>query len=147
MTASAETEPQGPARSRLRCSDADRLALVRRLQDGVGAGLLTLDECTERTAAAYRATYLDELAALTADLPDPAPVAPGWRALASTAALQARTSALGVPTWSAAAPRRRLLVVLAGVLLALLFLAAVVAAATGHADGPPPFVRHEHPWR
>ena len=91
--------------------------------------------------------YLDELPGLTADLPTRAPVAPGWRALAATAALQARTSALGVPTWSAADPRRRRLVVLVGVLLTLLLLAALVAAAaTGGSDGPPPFVPRDRRW-
>jgi hypothetical protein len=123
MTAPSE------APRRLRASDAQREAVVRRLHEAVGRGLLSVEEGHERTAAAYAARYVDELGPLTHDLPDPAPAAPGWRAVASTAALQARTSLMGAPSWSAADRRRRRGVLLAGVLLALLLVIALTAAA------------------
>jgi Domain of unknown function (DUF1707) len=149
MTAPADTDPQAPPRTRMRCSDAQRLEVVHRLQDAVGHGLLTLEECTERTEAAYRARYVDELPPLTADLPRPvpaAPQAPGWRAVGSSAALQARMSLLGSPTWADADTRRRRIVVLTGILVALLLIAAMTAAASG-AEDPGVFVEHHrHYW-
>jgi hypothetical protein len=54
---------------RLRASDGDREATVAVLQREVGTGRLTLDEFAERAAAAYAARTVDELAALTHDLP------------------------------------------------------------------------------
>lgn len=57
----------------LRASDADRERIVAALQREVGTGRLTLDEFSERSAAAYRACTLGELAGLTRDLPRPAP--------------------------------------------------------------------------
>jgi len=130
----------------MRCSDADRLAVVHRLQEAVGAGLLTLDECTERTDAAYRAAYADELPALTADLPHPAPVAPGWRAVGSMAAMQARMSLLGTSSWAAADPRRRRLVLLAGILGVLLLIALITANAVAASGGGPDFGGHYPDW-
>jgi Domain of unknown function (DUF1707) len=157
MTAAADTDPQAPSRNRVRCSDAQRLAVVHRLQDAVGHGLLTLEECTERTDATYRARYVDELPALTDDLPEPlpaAPLAPGWRAVASSAALQARMSLLGAPTWADADARRRRIVVLTGILVTLLLIATITAAAASGATDPtvhnvPPgdfFEHHPHYW-
>jgi hypothetical protein len=150
MTAPADTDPQAPPGNRMRCSDAQRLDVVHRLQEAVGRGLLTLEECTERTDAAYRARYLDELPLLTADLPDPVPappLAPGWRAVASTAGLQARMSLLGAPSWAAADARRRRLVLLAGIVLALLVVMALTAAATSGGNDPGVFVdHHPHYW-
>src|SRR6478752_3051275 len=64
----------------LRASDADRVAVVRRLHDAVVRGLLTMEECDERVAAAYAARFVRDLPPLTADLPpapSTAPVAPG----------------------------------------------------------------------
>src|SRR6185312_14616377 len=92
----APTDPDAAAQTdaprRLRASDAQREAVVHQLHEAVGRGLLSVEEGHERTATAYAARYVDELGPLTHDLPDPAPVAPGWKAVASTAALQARTS-------------------------------------------------------
>lgn len=53
----------------LRAGDADRERVVERLRRHVGEGRLTLDEFSDRAAAAYRARTLGELSALTGDLP------------------------------------------------------------------------------
>jgi hypothetical protein len=62
--------------TQMRASDQDREQVVERLNAAVGRGLLTLPEAEERIAAAYAARYLDDLAPLTADLPDPTPPPP-----------------------------------------------------------------------
>ncbi len=54
-----------------RASDADRDATVNTLQDAVSDGRLTLDEFGERVGRALAAGSRGELAALTADLPEP----------------------------------------------------------------------------
>ncbi|WP_116049612.1 DUF1707 SHOCT-like domain-containing protein [Amycolatopsis palatopharyngis] len=61
--------------SNVRASDADREQAVTLLQREVGTGRLTLDEFSERSAAAYQARTVGDLATLTSDLPrtDPAP--------------------------------------------------------------------------
>ncbi|MGY1603741.1 DUF1707 SHOCT-like domain-containing protein [Geodermatophilus sp. SYSU D00815] len=75
---------------RIRAGDADRSRVVERLGRHLGEGRLTVAEFDERVAAAYAAVHLDELPALTADLPpDPPPAverapvprrpAPAWR--------------------------------------------------------------------
>ena len=53
----------------IRAADADRERLVAELQRHTAAGRLTIDEFSERAAAAYRSRSMGELAALTADLP------------------------------------------------------------------------------
>jgi Domain of unknown function (DUF1707) len=121
--------------TRFRASDVQREAVVHRIHDAVAQGMLTIDEGHQRTTAAFAARYVDELPALTADLPDPAPVAPGWRAIASTAVLQGRTSLLGAGTWADADRGRRRAVLITGVLVALLLVIMLTAAATaGAAD-------------
>lgn len=60
----------------IRASDADRERVVATLQQHVGAGRLTLDEFSERSATAYRARTLGELDALTRDLPTLDPQVP-----------------------------------------------------------------------
>jgi len=57
----------------LRASDAEREAAVAHLREHAAAGRLTMDELDERSAAAYAARTLGELASLVADLPAPAP--------------------------------------------------------------------------
>ncbi|MFJ8814812.1 DUF1707 SHOCT-like domain-containing protein [Amycolatopsis thermoflava] len=57
----------------LRASDADRESVVSSLREQVGEGRLTLDEFSERAAAAYATRTVGELDALTRDLPVPAP--------------------------------------------------------------------------
>src|SRR5437764_9574582 len=53
----------------LRASDADSERAVELLRDHAAAGRLTLEEFTERMAAAYSALTNEELAELTRDLP------------------------------------------------------------------------------
>ncbi|WP_159929746.1 MULTISPECIES: DUF1707 SHOCT-like domain-containing protein [Rhodococcus] len=57
----------------LRAADTDRNQIAITLEREVGTGRLTLDEYSDRIAAAYRARTLGELAALTSDLPPSAP--------------------------------------------------------------------------
>jgi len=65
----------------LRASDAEREAAVAQLREHAAAGRLTMDELDERSAAAYAARTVGELASLVADLPPPAPLpAPPRRA-------------------------------------------------------------------
>ena len=58
---------------RLRAADADREHVAELLQRHTAAGRLTLDEYEQRVTAAWRASTLGELAALTADLPTARP--------------------------------------------------------------------------
>ena len=53
----------------VRASDADREAVVTRLQSAIGEGRIDLDEFGQRADAAYAAVTLDELDRLVADLP------------------------------------------------------------------------------
>ena len=55
---------------RLRASDAEREQTATILRAAMTEGRLSLQEGEERLAAAYAATYRDELGPLTADLPD-----------------------------------------------------------------------------
>jgi hypothetical protein len=58
----------------IRASDEDRRRVVAALERHTGAGRLTLDEFAERARLAHDARTLDELAAVTLDLPaEPAP--------------------------------------------------------------------------
>jgi hypothetical protein len=61
--------PDHPAAPAVRASDADREALVARLQKALAEGRLDLDEFGQRAGAAYAAVTTAELAALVADLP------------------------------------------------------------------------------
>jgi hypothetical protein len=60
----------------VRAADADRERVVADLQRHTSAGRLSMDEFSERTAAAYRSRTMSELASLTADLPPEGPPAP-----------------------------------------------------------------------
>lgn len=53
----------------IRASDEDRQRVLTALQEHAGAGRLTLDEFTARAGLACGARTLDELAAVTSDLP------------------------------------------------------------------------------
>jgi hypothetical protein len=119
----------------VRASDAERQAVVAVLHDAFTRGLLTMEECDERIAAAYAVRFVRDLAPLTADLPPltaPAPVAPGWRALLALAWLQLRTALAGV-TWRGLRARPRIAIALAAV-LAVLFLGATTAGALAGGD-------------
>ena len=139
MTSSPQPDV-GTSAADLRASDADREAVVRTLHDAVVKGLLTMEECDERMAAAYAARFVRDLPQLTADLPPTAPpaAAPGWRALFVLAWLELR-AAVGGFSWrgSARSGRARPRVALAAVaLLALLSIAAVSAGPLFGDDGP-----------
>lgn len=62
-----------PDRPVVRASDADREAVVTRLQRAVAEGRIDLSEFGERVEAAYTAGTHDDLAVLVADLPSDAP--------------------------------------------------------------------------
>ena len=53
----------------LRASDDDRDAVLRALERHTASGRLSLDEFDQRSTAALAAVSLDDLAALTGDLP------------------------------------------------------------------------------
>jgi hypothetical protein len=65
--------------NRMRTSDQEREQVAEILRAAMTEGRLTLQEGEERLAAAYATKFRDELAPLTADLPDG-----GRRALAET---------------------------------------------------------------
>jgi hypothetical protein len=131
------TDTLTPSPNRLRASDAERQQIVHMLQDAAARGLLNPDEAGERMAAAYAAQHLDELPALTADLPPvapPAPTAPGWRALLTLLLLQVRAGAayLTADGWRS----RRALAAMAVLLVVLAGLVALVIAGFGDGGGP-----------
>jgi hypothetical protein len=120
-----------------RASDADREAVVRQLHDALGRGLLTLEECDDRVAAAYASRFVADLAPLTADLPSPpaaAPVAPGWRALLVLAWLQLRTALAGM-SWRGIRARPRVAIAAVMVLAVLSFGAVAIGEVFEHGDG------------
>jgi hypothetical protein len=138
MTSSPQHDGEGTAHETqgFRASDADREAVVRTLHDAVVKGLLTVEECDERVAAAYAARFLRDLPPLTADLPPaapPVPVAPGWRALLVMAWLQLRTALAGI-SWRGVRARPRLAIAMATVLAVLVVGAATAGELIGGHD-------------
>lgn len=75
-------QPPTPGAVQLRASDAERRRTASILHEALGKGQLTIEEFDERTAQAWAAVYVDDLAPLTADLVVPGPAAPS-RALVS----------------------------------------------------------------
>ena len=64
----------GELQPRMRAGDKDRQRVVEQLGKHFGEGRLTVQEFDERTVQAHASVYLDELPALTVDLPhDPEP--------------------------------------------------------------------------
>ena len=64
----------GELQPRMRAGDKDRQQVVEQLGKHFGEGRLTIEEFDERVVQAHSSVYLDELPALTADLPrDPEP--------------------------------------------------------------------------
>lgn len=125
--------PQDPTPP-MRAADADRAVVVRILHDAVARGLLTLEECDERMAAAYAARFVKDLAPLTADLPQtsaPGPTVPGWRPLGAMALHQVRTSVTGVASGGLRSNRRLVLAVVLAVVLVLMVV--MLGAVAGHA--------------
>ncbi len=67
----------GELQPRMRAGDRDRQRVVELLGRHLGEGRLTVEEFDERVVKAHAAVHLDELPALTADLPvEPAPSPP-----------------------------------------------------------------------
>ncbi|MGW4064139.1 DUF1707 SHOCT-like domain-containing protein [Amycolatopsis sp. NPDC004747] len=64
--------------ARIRAADADRERVATAVQHAGSEGRLTLEEVEERLTRVYAARFTDELAALTTDLPRPAPPRPGF---------------------------------------------------------------------
>ena len=59
----------GDLQPRMRAGDKDRQRVVELLGKHFGVGRLTVDEFDERVVRAHASRYLDELPALTVDLP------------------------------------------------------------------------------
>ena len=59
----------GELQPRMRAGDKDRQRVVEQLGTHFGEGRLTVEEFDERLVRAHAAVYLDELPALTDDLP------------------------------------------------------------------------------
>ncbi len=59
--------------SRLRAADTDRERVASLIQAAGGEGRLSLEEVEDRLGTVYSTKYTDDLAALTSDLPKPAP--------------------------------------------------------------------------
>ena len=67
----------GELQPRMRAGDKDRQRVVEQLGKHFGEGRLTVEEFDERVVRAHASVYLDELPALTADLPrEPRAAAP-----------------------------------------------------------------------
>jgi hypothetical protein len=59
----------GELQPRMRAGDKDRQGVVEQLGKHFGEGRLTVEEFDERVVRAHASVYLDELPALTVDLP------------------------------------------------------------------------------
>jgi hypothetical protein len=69
-----EAQAMSELQPRMRAGDKDRQRVVELLGTHFGEGRLTVEEFDERVVRAHASVYLDELPALTADLPrDPEP--------------------------------------------------------------------------
>jgi hypothetical protein len=74
VTDREEAQAMGELQPRMRAGDKDRQQVVEQLGKHFGEGRLTVPEFDERVVRAHASVYLDELPALTADLPrDPEP--------------------------------------------------------------------------
>jgi hypothetical protein len=111
-----EAQAMGELQPRMRAGDKDRQRVVEVLGKHFGEGRLTVEEFDDRVVRAHGSVYLDELPALTADLPgEPQPQSqPQYRR---------RSRQVRVPAFA---------VVLIAMLLAWTMVAAVV-------HGAPPF--------
>jgi len=68
-TSVEEAQAMGELQPRMRAGDKDRQRVVELLGKHFGEGRLTVQEFDERIVRAHAAVYLDELPALTVDLP------------------------------------------------------------------------------
>jgi hypothetical protein len=64
-----EAQAMGELQPRMRAGDQERQRVVEKLGKHFGEGRLTVEEFDERVIRAHASVYLDELPALTADLP------------------------------------------------------------------------------
>jgi hypothetical protein len=64
-----EAQAMGELQPRMRAGDKDRQQVVEQLGKHFAQGRLTVEEFDERAVRAHASVYLDELPALTADLP------------------------------------------------------------------------------
>src|SRR6202034_2069290 len=104
------------AAPQMKASDADRDAVLAVLSEHFQAGRLTSDELEERTGSALTARTHGELAALTSDLPVPAPgPVPG-------------PAAAGVPRGTSGRP----LLPVIGVLALIAIVELVLHVSLGH---------------
>ncbi|WP_164702962.1 DUF1707 domain-containing protein, partial [Modestobacter sp. KNN46-3] len=62
----------------VRASDAEREAVVTRLQTALGEGRINVDEFTQRADVAYAAVTTADLDELLADLPGPTSAVPAF---------------------------------------------------------------------
>jgi hypothetical protein len=66
----APQQTPGSGAPQVRASDAEREQVAHILRTAMGEGRLTLDEGEQRLTATYSIVYRDDLAQLTADLPE-----------------------------------------------------------------------------
>jgi hypothetical protein len=64
-----EAQAMGELQPRMRAGDQERQRVVEKLGKHFGEGRLTVEEFDDRVVRAHASVYLDELPALTADLP------------------------------------------------------------------------------
>lgn len=83
-------------RPELRASDNDRERTVVALRHHAAAGRLTVEELDERSAAAFAARTVGDLAALTTDLPAAAPAAPAAAPAPARAVAPPQARGLGI---------------------------------------------------
>jgi hypothetical protein len=69
VTELEEAQAMGELQPRMRAGDKDRHRVVEQLGKHFGEGRLTVQEFDERIVRAHASVYLDELPALTVDLP------------------------------------------------------------------------------
>jgi hypothetical protein len=113
----ASQQTPGSDGQRIRASDAEREQVAHILRTAMGEGRLTLDEGEQRLGAVYQAVHRDDLAQLTADLPEH-----GRYALADLPAARI----------AVARDRRRTAAMVAAVVLAVTALVGVWALTGAH---------------
>jgi uncharacterized protein DUF1707 len=116
------TEPQT---TETRCSDAEREKASTVLRDAAAEGRLSMEELEERLSAIYAARYRHELAAVSADLPQPTEHA-GWTAVLTLAWHQLASDLTGLLRRDALSPRRKVVIALT-ILAAAAVLIGLVA--------------------
>ena len=90
MEPAGKPEPNRPTGPEVRVGDAERDAVVARLQAALSEGRLEVHEFEERSSAAYAAKTEGELVPLTSDLPANVGLNPKSRAIPSTAEVVAQ---------------------------------------------------------